>query len=285
MRSLLFFFLLSSSLLKSQTGLYLDVTAGFSNYQGDLQDKYFTTEQARAAGGIGIRGEVTDKLAFRLNFIVAGIKAADSYQKKQILQDRNLSFRSTITELNVLADYTFLNLNDYGLSPYLFAGVAVFHFNPYTFDSVGSKFFLKPLSTEGQGLNAYPNIKNYALTQISLPFGAGVRWRIANNMLLSYEIGLRKTFTDYLDDVSTVYVDPLLLATERGDKAVELAFRGNQKNNVAYPPAGTIRGGSKFKDWYYVSGLTLSIAINKVSSSAIGWGGRRSNTKCPKKVL
>ncbi len=58
-------------------------------------------------------------------------------------------------------------------SSYVFGGVALFHFDPYVMDS-GEKVFLKPLSTEGQGLAEYPDRKAYSLTQFTLPFGAGV---------------------------------------------------------------------------------------------------------------
>ncbi len=284
MRKLLVICFFIPTALVAQKNFYLDLFGGFSNYQGDLQEKRFTTEQARLAFAVGGRYYLSSQIAARVNFTIASITASDLNNKKDVLRARNLNFRSTITEANLLLDYTFLDLNTSRISPYVFGGIAVFHFNPYTFDSTGSKFYLKPLSTEGQGLTAYPGRKNYRLTQLAIPFGGGLRWRLGDNMMLSYEIGLRKTSTDYLDDVSKTYVDQADLLSERGAKAVELAYRGNEKNGPPYPAVGTIRGSEKFKDWYYVSGLTISIGING-NKGFMGYGGNRGRTGCPKKVL
>jgi hypothetical protein len=284
MRKLLMIFILFPLSSFAQKGLHLDMLGGFSNYQGDLQENRFTTEQARLAFAVGFRYYVTPKLSARTSIMLAGVAASDKYNKNELLRARNLNFRSRITEVNFLFDYTLFDLNRNRISPYVFGGIAVFRFNPFTFDSTGAKFYLKPLSTEGQGLAAYPNRKNYKLTQLAIPFGGGIRWRVGDNMILSYEIGLRKTSTDYLDDVSTTYVDQFILAAERGNKAVELAYRGNEKGGPLYPNSGATRGGQKFKDWYYVSGLTLSIAINK-NRNFMGYGGNRGRTACPKKVL
>jgi hypothetical protein len=286
MRFYLLFFSLLSLQLQGQDGLYLDISGGFSNYQGDLQEKRFTTEQAKAAVGLGLRYHFTNKLSARSHFTYASITASDGFNKKEVLRNRNLNFKSSIVELSIMLDYTLLNLENNRISPYVAGGVAVFHFNPYTTDAAGLKYYLKPLSTEGQGLSAYPNRKKYQLTQLSIPFGGGVRWRLADDMMLSYEIALRKTSTDYLDDVSTTYVDQATLLQERGPKAVELAYRGKDKDNqLLYPAENTIRGGAKFKDWYYISQLTLSIKLNSSGKGSKGFGGNRGSVGCPKRVL
>ncbi len=256
----------------------LDLFGGFSNYQGDLQQKRFTTDQARGAFGIGARYDLTDNIDVRNNFTYARIGANDKYNKNTALQQRNLSFESKITEVNLLLDYNILSLKYHSFTPYVFAGVALYHFNPYAYDSVGNRVYLKPLSTEGEGLAQYPDRKPYHLTQMAIPFGGGVRWRVSDNVVLSYEIGLRKTFTDYLDDVSTTYVDQSVLIAAKGAQAAEMAFRGGElKNGSTYPPDGTIRGGSKFKDWYYFSGITVSIAFGE------NRGSDRGRLSCPKK--
>jgi hypothetical protein len=265
--------------------LHLDLFGGFSNYQGDLQEKRFTTQQAKAAFSIGAKYDITEHFSLRTNLSYAAIAANDKYNHQADLRARNLSFESKITEANLLLDYSLFSLEDRKLTPYVFGGIAVFHFNPYAFDSAGHKVYLKPLSTEGEGLAAYPNRKPYSLTQVAIPMGAGIRWRFSDNIILSYEIGLRKTFTDYLDDVSTNYVDQFTLASAKGAKAVEMAYRGGElKAGPAYPAAGSIRGGAKFKDWYYFSGLTVSIGIGgKHPFGALKHG--RGSTACPKRVM
>ena len=262
--------------------LHIDLFGGFSNYQGDLQSKRFTTEQAKGAVGIGLRYDLSNHFSVRTNFTYASLAANDKYNAQADLQQRNLSFQSKVTEANLLFDYNILNLSYHKLTPYIFAGVAAFHFNPYAFDSLGNKIYLKPLSTEGEGLAAYPGRKEYHLTQLAIPFGAGIRWRFTDNITLSYEVGFRKTFTDYLDDVSSTYVDQAVLAAAKGARAVEMAYRGDElKTGLTYPADGTVRGGATFKDWYYFSGVTISIGIGKRGGFH---GSDNGRTDCPRPV-
>ncbi|MBC7904247.1 MAG: hypothetical protein H7Y27_12525, partial [Gemmatimonadaceae bacterium] len=83
------------------------------------------------------------------------------------------------------------------------------------------------------------------------------------------------------DDVSSTYVDAAILAAERGPKAVELAYRGEEKNSQPYPGEFATRGGVKFKDWYYFSGITMSIGLNTNRGDGFS-RGRRGNMGCPK---
>src|SRR5882724_1477192 len=274
MRKMLLLGVLLPTLLHAQQ-VSLDLSGGISNYQGDLQQKRFTTDQSRGAFGIGIRYGLGDHFDVRSNFTYARIGAADKFGTSSTLKLRNLSFESKITEGNLLLDYNILSLNNHKITPYVFAGVAIFHFNPYAYDSLGNRVYLKPLSTEGEGLAQYPDRKSYHLTQMAIPFGAGIRWRVSESVVLSYEIGLRKTFTDYLDDVSTTYVDQGVLLAAKGAQATEMAYRGGElKNGTTYPPDGSIRGGSKFKDWYYISGVTVSINLGSTLGRGISDRGR-----------
>ena len=90
--------------------------------------------------------------------------------------------------------------------------MGLFHFNPFTYDKENNKTYLQPLSTEGQGLKEYPGRKKYSLTQFCLPVGGGWKWNINENWDISYELGFRILFTDYLDDVSKTYVNLNVLA-------------------------------------------------------------------------
>lgn len=283
MRKLLLLSLFFPVLLSAQQRLHVTLFGGFSNYQGDLKDKAFTLDESNGAFGVGIRYDITSHLALRSSINYGRIKADDKLNRPS-LQFRNLSFQSKVLELNLLGEYTIFDLNQKRFSPYVFGGIAAFRFNPYAHDSAGTKFFLRPLSTEGQGLSSHPDRKPYRLTQFAVPFGAGVKYRINENAVLGYELGLRKTFTDYLDDVSKTYVDPAVLLAERGPKAVEMSYRGGElrSGNPAYPADGSIRGGSSLKDWYYFTGITLSIAINNGNNSFSGSRNRRSKTDCPK---
>jgi len=283
MRKLLLVCLLFPFILSAQNRLHVTLFGGFANYQGDLQDKPFTLDQSNGAFGAGLKYDITSHIAVRSSFNYGRVQGDDKINKPS-LQVRNLSFQTKILELNLLGEYTLFDLDQKRFSPYVFGGIALFRFNPYAYDTLGNKLDLKPLSTEGQGLSAYPDREPYKLTQFAIPFGAGIKLRINENAVLGYEIGLRKTFTDYLDDVSKTYVDPSALALERGPKAVEMSYRGGElkTGNPTYPADGEIRGGAEFKDWYYFTGITLSVAINTGNKSFLGSGKRKSQTGCPK---
>ena len=281
-RSFLFisfsFFALFSSAQKS---LNFNLFLGTSNYSGDLQDKRFTFNQAHLAGGIGLSYEITDHFSVRTAFKIGKISADDKLGRNKV---RNLNFSSQLTEGDLDVQYLITPLDEHVLTPYIFAGIAVYHFDPYTHDSAGRKYYLKPLSTEGEGFIA--GRKNYSLTQISIPFGAGVKMPLSDNINVGLEVGYRKLFTDYLDDVSTTYVDPNLLLANRGAKAVELSYRGGElKTGSTVYPTGKQRGNPGLKDWYYFTGLTLSFRLGDGLFGNGGGGSGNKQLDCPKNVL
>lgn len=267
-----------TSLFTSAQNFHINLFAGTSNYQGDLQDKRFTLSQSHFAGGLGVSYDLSDHISVRTGLILGKVSGDDKYSRNQF---RNLNFTSNLTEVNLAFQYYITPLADHVLTPYVFAGGAFYHFDPYTRDSSGSKYYLKPLSTSGQGF--VDGVKNYKLTQFSIPFGGGVKLSLSDNVNVGIEFGLRKLFTDYLDDVSGPYVDQNLLFSNRGAKAVELAYRGDElKNGAPYPPANTVRGGPKNKDWYYFTGFTASFAIGNGGLGAST--GRHSKYGCPANV-
>jgi hypothetical protein len=231
---------------------------GTSNYHGDLQDKAFTFQEAHFAGGLGLSYDLSNRVTVRGNFKIGKISGDD---KKGRNKARNLNFTSQLTEGDIDLQYFITPMGIHSLSPYVFAGVALYHFDPYTFDSTGHKYFLRFLGTEGEGFVAGQN--TYHLTQVAIPFGVGVKLWLSDNINAGIEVGFRKSFTDYLDDVSTIYVDPSVLMANRGSKAVELAYRGDEvkDGSPVYPAAGTQRGNSGNKDWYYFAGFTLSFTL------------------------
>lgn len=284
MKKFLFLLIGLIPLLSFSQNLHVDLFGGIANYQGDLQNKRFTLDQSNPSFGIGLSYDLSSKLSIRSGFTYGKVEGDDKKNTSVKGNDlRNLNFKSAISELHVGLEYNLINLEDSRLTPYVFGAVAVFHFNPYTKDKEGNKIYLQPLSTEGQGLSAYPDRKIYKLTQFSIPFGGGLKFRLSETLQVGLEIGIRKLFTDYLDDVSSTYVDQNILLAAKGSKAVELAFRGNEINTGAvYPASGEQRGNPKRKDLYYFSGLRVSKLLN----SGSGNGGRgKSKTGCPRSVF
>lgn len=264
--------------------LHLNLFGGFSNYQGDLEEKQFTLDQSNGAVGIGLQYDISNHFSLRTG-LMHGRVSADDKQNKPGLRIRNLSFTSAILEGNLLLEYNILNLTDRRFTPYLFGGLAIYHYDPYTYDTLGNRIYLKPLSTEGQGLDLYPDRKPYKLTQLSIPFGAGLKLRVSDKIVMGYEIGMRKLFTDYLDDVSDRYPDAAALLGAKGAKAVEMSYRGGEIKNgsTGFPVEGSVRGGAKQKDWYYFQGITLSITL-----PTGGFSGQRVNGSrmgCPGSVF
>jgi len=280
MKLLLYSFLLIPGLVQAQRW-HINITGGVSNYSGDLQAKAYTFDQSFFAFGAGAQYDITRNFSAISNIYIMKVGASDQYNNSNLVF-RNLSFQSNIIEWNLVGEYSFMDITQKKFSPFIFGGIAVFHFNPYAYDTTGQKVYLRPLSTEGEGLPQYPGQKPYSLTQFAIPFGGGIKFRVSENVVLAYEVGFRKTFTDYIDDVSTIYVDKTILQNAKGPLAVEMAYRANELKggDPNYPPAGTERGGPKYKDMYYYTGIRVSIAL---LSRRDGYYGR-GRTDCPPKV-
>jgi len=255
-----FFAFCFAPLLASSQNFYATARFGISNYQGDLKAKSVSFAQSKLLGSLGARYDFTEHVTARTFFTLTALHADDK-KGTASMQTRNLNFSSKVFEWQVAGQYNFFSFNEKWWTPYVFVGVGLFHFNPYTNDSAGAKTFLKPLSTEGQGFMA--GVKNYKLTQFFIPVGIGAEYSLNEDMRLGVEFGYSKTFTDYLDDVSTDYVDEATLLAARGQKAVDLAYRGDEKgaNGGPYPPGGYTRGNPKLKDAYYYLAITYSVRL------------------------
>lgn len=277
-KNLILLFVLLSGLSvfaqKHKRSVEIGVFLGGSYYIGDLNPSHHLNEFTKPAGGFLIRYNINSRLSARLNALFGKIEAHDSYSDSPFAQQRNLNFKSQISEFSLQAEFNFL---DYEMgdeknkfSPYIFLGIGVFHFSPQA--KVGDNWIdLQPLGTEGQGLAGGASSKKYKLTQISIPFGVGIKTHLAKNIGLSLEWGMRKTFTDYLDDVSTKYYDPKVLAQERGTTAAQLSDTSigtdPTKSNV-----GRQRGNPTNNDWYAFVGMGLTIKLKPKTKKCPGVG-------------
>ncbi len=256
--------------------LEVGLFGGVSTYNGDLQPKNFTYDQSHLALGLFISKEIYKGFGLELGANFGKISGADSLSTDSSRAVRNLDFQSNILDVHLLVTYNFLHNRETRFTPYVFAGIAVYHFDPYTYytapgDSVSNKYYLQPLSTEGEGLESYPDRKPYGLTQVSIPFGAGVKYALSPTVSLGLVLSMRKTFTDYLDDVSSTYIDKDKLSAERGPAAVHLSYRSNElpgREDHPYPTDGTNRGNPSVNDFYFFTGLKLSIKIRGKSRAA-----------------
>lgn len=262
--------------------IHLNIFSGIANYKGDLQynsnsGKQISFKQPNFAAGVGLKYEFSAKVYARFEITLAKIGADDKNQPGQ--QQRNLNFYSPIFDAMLGAEYFIIDPYEHLVCPYVFAGIAYFHFNPYTLDATRQKVFLKPLSTEGEGFVA--GRLEYNLSQMAMPFGGGIKLAVSEDVRVGIELSLRKTFTDYLDDVSTSYVDANLLLANKGQQSVDLAYRGDEVGAGAYPVAGTARGTLAAKDWYYFTGVTISFRLGNDGGGGGRGGGRKSKVGCP----
>jgi len=257
---------------------HFGIFGGLAAYNGDLTDKIFPRKVTNGAIGITGTYELTDNLMIRGGLTFARVGGADRFSDDTWRRARNLSFETAITEVSLVAQYYLLNLYDHKFTPYAFAGLAAFRFNPYAYRGNTDKIYLRPLGTEGQGIPGYD--KEYKLMQMAIPLGGGIKYAITDNIHLGLEAGLRILFTDYLDDVSTNYADPADLLMYRGQASVDMAYRAGELPgaNQTQPAKGQTRGSAKYNDFYYFTGLHLTF---RLSSSSWNGAGNRNSARCP----
>ncbi|OQP50367.1 hypothetical protein A4H97_00555 [Niastella yeongjuensis] len=229
---------------------------GIANYQGDLQAKSITFNQAKFMGSLGAMYDLSEHFTARTYFTLTSLQGDDK-KGTTAMKARNLNFQTKLWDIELGAQYNILSLNNSWWTPYIFAGIGLYHFNPFTKTEDGAKTFLQPLSTEGQGIE--PGKKEYKLTQFNIPLGIGATYAISEDIRVGLELGYRKLFTDYVDDVSTTYADQGALLAAKGQTAVDLAYRGDEVGAGGYPAAKTTRGGSNVKDGYYYMALTVTV--------------------------
>ncbi|TLU98317.1 hypothetical protein FEN17_24975 [Dyadobacter luticola] len=246
---LTFGLLLSNERVQAQSrGIFVPYsTAGFgigtSSYFGDFapyrRPLASTFYMMRWSVGGNYTRHFTPRLAARASFIYGRIAGDDyimnrsSKYENSVFYARNQHFRNDLKEFSVQGIFKLIPDNrSYDRRPqfgaYLFAGIALTAHNPKALDSLNGDWVkLQPLGTEGQGNEGYR--KPYSLVQFAIPLGIGVRYKINSKLDVSAELGFRKTFTDYLDDVAGNYADPALFA----DNPTALAVQNRSANQFA----------------------------------------------------
>lgn len=242
----------------------LGIMVGLSGYKGDLNSKMFNTELVRPAIGIQYRRCYSNHWSFRAGLSLMKIKGDDALSEDTFQLNRNLMFKSNIIEFHMGYEFNFFSYQTANpatfFTPYLMGGIAVYRFNPKA-ELGGTWYALQPLHTEGQGTEAHPDRDPYSRTSISIPFGGGFKFSLSRRLGVQIEAVVRRTYTDYLDDVSTTYADPLEIRKEYGKAAGLLSDRSIKK-----PTTGNIgrqRGNSTDRDWYYFAGIQINYTLSK----------------------
>ena len=244
---------------------------GATGYIGDLNTK--PLKRMKPAVGFTFIYEVNNHLNLRSSLLMGNLEGGDKFSGTEFLKRvRNLSFKTELTEIHAGGELILLDLDKYRWSPYGFGGITLFHFNPYVKEG-GNRIYLRPLSTEGQGLQAYPDRKPYALTHFAIPFGGGFKYKYNEFFVIGWELSWRRTFSDYLDDVSKTYPDPEALLAAKGPQAVEYSYRGQIRGF----PTNDIRGGPKKKYWYYFTGVHVVYRLVDVLNNRKSKSGKTTN--------
>ena len=280
----IFILLLLPFALSAQKHHEVGIFGGTSSYYGDLQERLFPKEGYRACGGLTYKYFVHPSVGFRFGVTYASLYGADSLSESKAVKNRNLNFQTNLFELHggVEVNMIPVDFDEFKFSPYIFAGLSVFYYNPYTMGANDEKIYLRPLSTEGQGLRQYPDRKIYSLVNVGIPLGAGLKVFIGKKVMLSSEIGFRYTATDYLDDVSSSYVNMGTLFRYKGKQSVDLSFRTDELTNWDgnYPNDKFVRGDNMKKDWYWFAGINVAIYFD-----AFGNIMPYKKTRCPRRIF
>ncbi|MBI3511328.1 MAG: hypothetical protein HY064_11745 [Bacteroidetes bacterium] len=272
------------------------VDLGASNFLGDLGGAnqigtHFVRDLelslTRPSFGVHLRYRKSRYVGFRANFVYGKIYGDDNLTLERYRNNRNLNFKSNIFEFSGQVEFYFskerpghiynykkihgwrhIDIQEYG-----FLGVGGFYFNPKGFDQ-GQWYNLRDMRTEGEGLK--PGLPMYSNYSVCFPMGLGFKYAMNRRFSLGIEFGLRLTLTDYIDDVSTVYVDPALLTSYFGSNATTAIHFANPTNhtitagdNGGIDPTGVgqQRGDSKHNDAYMFMHITVNYKLGKIKKT------------------
>lgn len=243
------------------------IFAGAPFYTGELtNDKPIVLSETRPGFGGFARYNVNPYLTVKSNVYYGSIRGDDANASSRADRIRNLSFKSDILDIGVQAEFNFSGFNPtkdrFRSSFYGLLGLSVFRFNPKA-QLDGKWYDLQQLGTEGQETAKFNEREPYSLTQIAIPFGFGYKQALNKHWSVGFEAGFRYTFTDYIDDVSTTYVNSNILASTNGAVSARLSNRTGEvlEDGPRELDSQDQRGNSTTNDAYHFVGFTLSYTI------------------------
>ncbi len=221
----------------------IGIFGGGSYYLGELNPgKQFLL--IKPAFGAFVRHNFNERLAIRGGFTYGTLKGDD--YKSKVNPNRGLNFTSPVSDISATFEINFfeyfIGSQRHFVTPYMFAGASAFMFNPKaTYND--ETYILHDLNTENLD-------KRYSRTQFAIPFGIGVKYSLSRFMGLSASWTMNKTFTDYIDDISTTYIF-------NADNS-----RPTPSDPTGLHEEGMQRGDPSYNDWYSFIGVSLSIRVN-----------------------
>jgi len=252
-----------------------DVGGGVDKPTNTIRDINFKATRVSLGGGYNYYLRQNMSIVGRFSYNM--LTAKDEFAANDARRNRNFDIRTQLTEVSAQYRYYFVkdkfsrsfklagasSMSFSQLSAYAAIGVAGFYFNPKGRYSDNKFYALQPLGTEGQGLAGSP--EKYKRIGIAIPFSVGAKYSLGKRWGIGAEICVRKTFTDYIDDVSTVYYDNAAIEAEYGEKAGFLADP-NDGSKASWTGAGERRGGEGLDDFYATFMISVNYKILKGSS-------------------
>ena len=268
---------------RKEVGVSIGTTALLGDLGGGpgVGSRYgdFQLQATRFAIGVTGKYRFHDRFAVKGSLIYAELYSDDALTENYGRKKRNLNVRTDLFELSgqlefyiirerIGSRYKLKGVKGYGsnhFSMYVFAGIGGIFYSPRGTTEAGDWVRLAPLNTEGQGLDGAP--KDYNQLAVVFPFGVALKYNLTKSIGLQYELGMRMTSTDYLDDASTTYYDGNTLAAEFGDLSKEMADK--RYNAPERHTEGGTRGDADKTDSYLFGMLTLTYRIRSRARSRV----------------
>ncbi len=260
-------FVISSFTLVSAQKTQLGGWIGASNYFGDLNqgNSLNSFKRVRPAFGIVYRYNQSPYITFKGTLNMGFLSFADKASSNYFQQARNLSFYSRVIEASGHVEFHFNKFisgdRNFYFTPYLSIGFGLFNFDPKT-KLNGEVFRLIDYGTEGQQNPDLTGRKPYKLFQPTIPIGLGLKYWMGENWDLIVDLSYKFTFTDYIDDISTTYVDELILGTST--VTAQLADRSGELLDEPIGIPGRQRGDRVGKDSYMMIGVGVAYTFKKM---------------------
>src|ERR1017187_497196 len=230
----------------------LGVFVGAANYNGELNPGPLNLKFLHPGLGIMYRFNKSKFVSYKLDLYYGWISGNDAQSKDSFQLQRNLSFFSHVLDISGEIEFNFFpfipGTQEVYFTPYIFAGFTIFQFNP-TANLGPNNYSLEPLHTEGES--------GYSRVSAALPFGGGFKLSLTQVINIGFELGVRRTYTTYLDDVSGIYPNPSALSSPAA------AALSNRSNLPSESLVGKQRGTGN-EDWCMFTGFWITFNVFKI---------------------
>ena len=258
----------ASAQRKFEQSKTLGLTVGTGYYLGEMNPTGHFKGRFQPGFGGFLRMNMTRRFGVRAALQRTALLYYDADSNDPWIANRNLHFRNAITEGSVVAEFNYSryqigNTKD-RFTGYLFAGLSLYSHMPEA-EIDGIWYELQPMGTEGQGTTG--GGERYATTGFAVPFGFGFKWNFGPFSALNIEWGMRRTWTDHLDDVGGYYASLAVLEEEAGPLSELLSVSRIEGEGDLEDPVGQMRGYNGLDDRFAVMSVSLTFRIDKAPTT------------------